>query len=264
MGHTIEAEAIEREVEVQNIVQQWTFPIAHSNMQSEHAIRQTLLGNMKGVSWVFVEKAGAKLKLKIEEAPKTTSSSTNSTMSLYAKQAGVITHYFIESGVKAFTLNESVQKGQLLVSAELISGEYTRLIPVRGKVYANFWRTVSFTLPRTISYSTLNERKWKIGLVASNERQVTSYKLLNWLPKLWQLREVDVMENKHLYLSEEHLDSFILPLLKEKTLASLSEDATIPSEKILHVTFDNDTVKGQVLYLVNENIASTSPSVEGE
>ena len=65
-------------------------------------------------------------------------------------------------------------------------------------------------------------------------------------------------------ISEQDIDQVILPLLHEKMIRSLPLKSTIKSEKLLHVYADDDTVKGKVLYLVNENIATPHPIHQGE
>ena len=65
-------------------------------------------------------------------------------------------------------------------------------------------------------------------------------------------------------INEDDIENFILPLLHEKMLRSLPLKSTIKSEKLLHVYADDDTVKGKVLYLVNENIAKPHPIHQGE
>ena len=77
------------------------------------------------------------------------------------------------------------------------------------------------------------------------------------------MKEQSYKKHQHT-LTEEDLDTLIRPLLHKKILQSLPAKTTIKSEKILHVTFDNDTVKGQVLFLVNENIAIPYPIYQGE
>ena len=47
-------------------------------------------------------------------------------------------------------------------------------------------------------------------------------------------------------------------------IRSLPLKSTIKNEKLLHVTTDDDTVKGKVLFLVNENIAQPRPIDQGE
>lgn len=87
-----------------------------------------------------------------------------------------------------------------------------------AKVYADYLLTVEFKLPANIQYKTDTEQKT-------------------------------------IKLTEEHIDALILPLVERKILEQSAEDTTLSLQKLLHVTFDNDTVKGEVLYLVNENIA---------
>lgn len=59
-------------------------------------------------------------------------------------------------------------------------------------------------------------------------------------------------------LTDQHIDSLILPMVERKLLKELASETTLSLQKLLHVTFDNDKVNGEVLYLVNENIAIPS------
>lgn len=259
-GFEVKGDTIERKVEVERLLEPISFPVRTSLLPSEHQLRQSLLLELQHVAWVHVEKDGGKLKITIEEAPKIKNETVETGSALIAQQGGVVTHYTIESGVKQFVLNEVVEEGDVLVSGEVIVAEETRTVPVRGKVFVDFWRTVSFTMSRQLNFTEQHELRWIVGLPAKDEtirRELVSWE---WLPSWANIRQVSEQKPTTLLLDEGHLDSLILPLVQQKALEGLSEDATIRSEKLLHVTFDNDTVKGQVLYLVNENVAVLSSS----
>lgn len=259
-GIEVEGETIERTVEVERLFEAMSFPVRTSLLPSEHQVRQELLLKLEHVAWVHVEKDGAKLKIDVEEAPRIEEQKVEEGRSLFAKQGGVVTHYNIESGVKQFVLNEVVEKGNLLVTGEITVDETVKTVPVRGKVFVDFWRTVTFVMPIEIKLSQQQDVRWIVGAPAKNEivrRELLSWE---WLPPWANIRQVSESEEITVKLDEGQLDAIVLPLLKQKVLAGLSKDATIQSEKLLHVTFDNDTVKGQVLYLVNENVAVLSSS----
>lgn len=259
-GFEVQGETIERRVEVERLLAPISFPIRTSLLPSEHQLRQALLLKLQDVAWVHVEKDGGKLKVTVEEAPKIANETVETGSALIAKQGGVVTHYTIESGVKQFVLNGVVEEGDVLVSGEIIVADEARTVPVRGKVFVDFWRTVSFTMARQLKYTEQYEMRWIVGLPAKDEtirRELVSWE---WLPDWANIRQVSEQKRTTLMLDEKQLDSLILPLVQQKALEGLSEDAEIRSEKLLHVTFDNDTVKGQVLYLVNENVAVLSSS----
>lgn len=260
-GIEVKADTIERQVEVERLLDKIVFPVRTNVLPSEHQLRQQLLLKLDDVAWVHIEKDGAKLKVAVEEAPKIAKDQVETGRALIAKQGGVVTHYMIESGVKQFMLNGVVEKGEVLVVGEVqVSEEVQKTIPVRGKVFVDFWRTVSFTMPKEVKLAQQQSVKWRVGPLQKGE--VVQQELLHWtwLPDWANIRQVAKQKVSVLPLDEQQLDTIILPLLQQKVLASLSEDATIRSEKLLHVTFDNDTVKGQVLYLVNENVAVLSSS----
>lgn len=260
-GMEVRADTIERQVEVERLLEEIAFPVRTSILPSEHQLRQQLLLRLDDVAWVHIEKDGAKLKVAVEEAPKIKDDQVEVGRALIAKQGGVVTHYMIESGLKQFALNEVVEKGTVLVTGQSQMPDATmKAVPVRGKVFVDFWRTVTFTMPRAVKLSQQSEVRWTMGKLGKNEIVKRELLQWEWLPDWANIRQVAAEQENIVILDERQLDSLLLPLLQQKVFTSLSEDATIRSEKLLHVTFDNDTVKGQVLYLVNENVAVLSSS----
>lgn len=61
-------------------------------------------------------------------------------MHLIASNSGVITHYFLTSGVRLVDANTTVYKGDALVSGILEAGEEQLVIGAEGEVYADYWR----------------------------------------------------------------------------------------------------------------------------
>ncbi|MER2000571.1 MAG: sporulation protein YqfD [Lysinibacillus sp.] len=112
----------------------------------------------------------------------------------------------------------AVKRGETVNKGDVLVQDVERGV---AKVFANYLLNVQFKLPATLRYSTTEGRKT-------------------------------------LLLTDDHIDSHILPLVERKILRSKPADTTLELQKLLHVTYDNDTVKGEVLYLVNENIAIPS------
>ena len=95
----------------------------------------------------------------------------------------------------------------------------------------------------------------KISDEKEKEQSFQKVKFPNWISNYIEIKKTQNYITTIQELSEEQIDSFILPLLHEKILKSLPPKTIIKKENILHVTFDDDKVKGKVLFLVNENIA---------
>jgi len=265
-GVHIEAETIERKVEVREFLKELNvdFPVKKNQIMQESQLRQEMLLTLPNVSWVHIEKASSKLKLSIQEAPRIKQHESTTGSYLVAKQSGVITHYFIESGVKNFQVNQSVEKGELLVTGVVNEEDTEHIVPVKGQVFADFWKTIKFSLPKKISVYELTDSYWNIQFGKNNQNAIDEFSLPKLISRYVQIDKVPSYEKRTLDLNEKTIDTLLLPLLHQKTISSLSSEAVIKSEKLLHVTFDNDTVKGEVLYLVNDNIAITSPINQGE
>src|SRR5690606_9202059 len=69
---------------------------------------------------------------------------------------------------------------------------------------------------------------------------------------------------REIRLTEENGEPIILSVLKEKMLSTLDPDATVKDEKVLRVHYDNDKVKGTILFLINENIAVRKHISQGD
>ena len=112
----------------------------------------------------------------------------------------------------------AVKRGETVNEGDVLVQDVERGV---AKVFANYLLSVQFKLPAMLRYSTTDGRKT-------------------------------------LLLTDDHIDSHILPLVERKILRNKPVDTTLELQNLLHVTYDNDTVKGEVLYLVNENIAIPS------
>ena len=105
---------------------------------------------------------------------------------------------------------------------------------------------------------------WKYDFDLSKIVKAIETNSISEIKSVIELKSYRQVEKKTISIDEQHMDSVILPLLHEKMLRTLPLKSTIKSENILHVYADDDTVKGKVLFLVNENIAQPLPIHQGE
>ena len=245
------------------LVDEWqlTEPIAAKSFPPEQDIRQRLMATFPELAWVHLDKQASSVHMKLQLAPKLETKEQKVSAYLVAKTAGVITHHFLTAGQMLVETNETVEVGAVLATGVIGDEEQATVTGVNGEVFADYWVETSFTIPRQMKYYTAIEGDWSIVTKTAPTDQQMS--LPKWLTKYIHVvkRPTYVLQKRT--LEEADLQTVILPLLQTKFLQDRPMKTLIKSEKVLHLAIDNDTVKGKVLYLVNENIAQPIPMQQG-
>lgn len=240
-------------------------PLKKRDMPDDTALRQAIMQQFRAFSWVHIAKFGSRITITPVFAPKV-EVERNERLPLYliASNNGVITHMDIEYGERKVKPNMTVYKGDLLVSGIIGEGEEQVVVGAKGAVYADYWLETTFSVPRVVQYDKVTEQLWQWVWNEAALRQAVAKRSLMPLRELVvlekQLKTARVTER----LEPEHVEARLLPLLHEKVLRNLPQKSSIKSENLLHVTFDDDTVKGKVLFFVNENIAMPDHAGQGE
>ncbi|MED3661523.1 sporulation protein YqfD [Ureibacillus terrenus] len=270
----VEAETPELEAKVEKVIKEkikLNQPLLKRRLVSDHEIRQTIMEEIRDLSWVHIIKKGSSITIVPQLSP-ITEIKKNKSDRLYhliAAKSGVITHFNITSGERRVMPNMTVYQGDVLVSGVIQVGEEEYLaVGAKGEVFADYWLETSFEIPRKVQFISATESKWTIGFKNNGEKgkeqSLQEVKLPKWISNYIEVKKTQNYISTVQELSEQHIDSFILPLLHEKILQSLPPKTRIKKENILHVTFDDDKVKGKVLFLVNENIAKEYPIDQGD
>lgn len=270
----VEASTPELKAKVEMIIDeklQLDKPALKRKLVSDFEIRQTIMEEVRDLSWVHIIKKGSSMTIVPQLAPITENKEKKSDglYHLVASKSGVITHFNITSGERRVMPNMTVYKGDVLVSGVITVGEDEYMaVGAQGEVYADYWLETSFEIPRKVKYISAADSKWTFGLKNNDEKEkepsFQKIKLPNWISNYIEIKKTQNYITTVQELSEDQIDSFILPLLHEKILKSLPPKTIIKKENILHVTFDDDKVKGKVLFLVNENIAKEYPISQGD
>lgn len=230
---------------------------------SEDEIRRKLMKNDPSLSWVRFHRVGSSLTVIPMLSPQlnTNVKEKGIPSDLVAQTGGVLTRFALTSGERVGYLFRTVKKGDILATGVLEQGDKRVLVGAEGAVFADYWVEYSFTIPNPVKYSVQGEETvqlqfqfpWMTDVqfpqsmkeIVTSKRQITE-------------KEVQVK------LEEGMEQTIIIPLLKQKVIAERGLDATIKEDKILHVTYDNDKVKGTLLFLVNDNIAVKRPIKQGD
>ncbi|HWL12824.1 MAG TPA: sporulation protein YqfD [Ureibacillus sp.] len=269
----VEAETPELRVAVEKVIAEklsLNKPKMKGRVQSDFEIRQTIMEELRDLSWVHILKTGSSMTIIPQLAPITDNkdNTVNTKSHLIATKSGVITHFEIASGERRVLPNTTVYKGDTLVSGVITVGDKSVFVGAAGEVYADYWLETEFSIPKKIQLVSASSREWQFDFKINDEKeQGKSFQkvdLPEWLSRFIEIKKTQKYTTVTQEITEEQIESFILPLLHEKILKSLPPKTIIKKENILHVSFDDDKVKGKVLFLVNENIAKNYPIDQGD
>lgn len=231
-------------------------------LPDEGTIRSIIMTDEPDLSWVRFEKKGATLTVIPMISPKTSNKveKTGRPGELAARTGGVITGFQLKSGERVARLNQTVKKGDLLATGVLEQGDKVAIVGAEGSVFADYWLEYNFSLPKTIQYRVVGEKRmvieWNLPWQKPKPKNRPFWKIAEWH------EEVDD-KPKTITLEEGMEKEVLIPLLKHKLLSETSYEKDIKDENILQVTFDSDKVTGTILFLINENIAVKRPLSQG-
>ena len=225
-----------------------------SMIPDETEIRRELMQDEPTLSWIHFNRSGSTFTV----IPLLSPSLDDKEMKegkpadLIARTGGIITGFELTKGERVARLHSTVKKGDLLATGTLEQGEHAVVVGAEGAVFADYWMEYSFEIPKIIDFKVQGEEEISFVFQAP------------WKGKnLFNKEDWNIIETKRLVhekdarleIEEGMEESVIIPLLKMKLLGDASPEATIKEEKVLHVSFDGDKVKGKILFLLNDNIA---------
>ncbi|WP_336822611.1 sporulation protein YqfD [Sporosarcina sp. USHLN248] len=232
-------------------------------LPNEGEIRQLLMSDDPALSWVRFKRSGGTLTVIPMLSPKLNEKieKDGPPSDLIARTGGVITGFQLKSGERVARVHQTVKKGDLLASGILEQGNKKALVGAEGSVYADYWAEYSFQMPKTIEYHTLGEEtvelKWQSPIIQSKNGGISFQKFITFEHN--REDRIQLLE-----LTEGMEETVILPLIKYKILSETESDLKIKDENILQLAFENDTVIGTILFLMNDNIATKRPISQGD
>lgn len=229
----------------------------------EGEMRRQLMHEDPSLSWVRFKRVGTSLTV-IPMLSPVLSDETESDgppSDLVARTGGMITRFALTKGERVAHVYKTVKKGDILASGTLEQGEKHVVVGAAGAVFAEYWMEYQFVIPKTIQYKVQGEEKvefvfkppWQNNKLFSEESL-----------KLIESKRTIHEEYAQLEIDEGMEEAVIIPLLKQKLLGELEAGAIIKEDKVLQVTFDDDKVKGTILFLINDNIAVKRPISQGD
>jgi similar to stage IV sporulation protein len=250
-------------------------------LKEPQILQRELLGMLPEASWVGVDIQGTKAIIQVVEKDEPKSPQATGPRNLVAKKRAVVHSVIAEAGKPMVSVNQFVEKGQVLVSGIIGNEMRQSAVAARGKVQGEVWYVSNITLPlRQVTYQYTGEKQQKQYLVlgpyaiqvwplreepfarfeAKDQRYQLTYDNFT-LPVSWKtvtLLEMQPVERK---LSMDEAVEAGKKVAREDVLARAGEDAVIKDEKVLHVKAENGKVYVSMHFSIIENIAVEQPIV---
>jgi len=250
-------------------------------LKDVQTMQRELLGLLPEAAWVGVDIRGTRAIIQVVEKDEPKHPEVTGPRNLVAKKRAVVHSVIAEAGKPMVSVNQFVEKGQVLISG--IIGNETRqsAVEARGKVQGEVWYVSNVSLPLS-----------QVIVQYTGEKQQKQYLVLGrYAVQIWPLREepfarFEIKEDRH----QLGYRDFLLPIgwktvtlsevqpvrrkwsmdeaveagkqaAREDVLSRAGEDATIKGEKVLHVKEENGKVYVSMHFSVLENIAVEQPIV---
>ncbi|MEJ8548012.1 sporulation protein YqfD [Brevibacillus borstelensis] len=244
-------------------------------------IQREMMQLIPQASWIGVSIQGTKAIIQVVEKEEQEIPPPLSPRHLVAKKRAVIQTILPEAGKKTVSVNQVVNKGQILISGIIGNDQRQKAVAAKGTVKGEVWyiSNVSVPLSRT-QYRYTGEKQqhqyllvgpyalqiwpWQVEPFAQAESSEKRYSpsIAGYaLPLGWKTVTHAEVEPKALELSQEEAVALAKQTAREDILRKAGTEAVIQDEKVLHVKRENGKVYLSIHFSVIEDIAEEQPIV---
>ncbi len=234
-------------------------------------IKEIILSNNKDLlEWLNIERIGMKYVINLE--PKVTKSKQEKQeyCNIISTKDSIITRIITSKGEEVVNTNDSVKKGDLLISGSIkYNEELKKQVCASGIVYGTTWYTINITIPKTKEILTKKEKNRYNILFKYNNR---SYKLFKSRISNYQEENKKIINifGIEIYLSKEYeVEKNIIELtsneqetiIEEKTNEALShtlnKEYKILDRKVLKKQANDSKIELELFIVAEEQISTT-------
>ncbi|PLR72674.1 MULTISPECIES: sporulation protein YqfD [Bacillus] len=253
-------------------------------VKNVEGIQRELSNEVDEITWVGVELKGTTYHFQVVEKNEPDKPELLSPRHLVAKKKAVILDMFVEEGKPVVSVNDHVIPGQLLVSGIIGQDGQTQTVPAKGEIWGETWYKSEVKLPLKSTLQVFGggeKRKyyfdignfsipvWGFGKPEFSEYEIEEnrkdIKFLKWtLPLGFTSRTMRESETVTRIYSNEEAFEVAKDLARKDIKNSLSEDAKIKGEKILHQSVENGKVFIAIHFQIIENIAEGQSIIQGD
>jgi similar to stage IV sporulation protein len=250
-------------------------------LKEPQELQRELSGMLPEASYVIVDIKGTKAMIQVVEKDEPKSPKATGPRNLVAKKRAVIHGILAETGKPMVSVNQFVDKGQVLISGIIGNDTRQSAVSARGKVEGEVWYVSNISLPLSqVLYQFTGDKQQKQYLVlgpyavqvwplreepfarfkAEDQRYQFTYDRFT-LPVSWKTVTLSEIEPVKRQLSMDEAVEAGKRAARQDVLARAGENASIKDEKVLHVKAENGKVYVSMHFSVIEDIAVEQPIV---
>ncbi len=229
------------------------------------------------LEWLEIETKGMKYIVRVEERKIENEKNEPQACNIVATKDGIIKEMIYQSGEAVYKRNDSVKKGDILISGTIKKDEETKkMVCATGSVYAEVWYQVSASIPLTYETSERTGKvRWNIkaknngfhdflfkSRLENYEEDATSLVTLFGTEFLF-VKQYETTLNTLTMSESEALDKALLSV-DEKISLTLDEKEEIIAKKVLKKEINNSTMNVEVFVSVLEQIGERQEFVAEE
>lgn len=244
-------------------------------LKEPQVLQRELLKSLPDASWIGVEINGTKAIISVVEKEQEEKPKPLSPRNLVARKKAVVHSILAEAGKTMVSVNQYVNKGQVLISGIIGNETRQRVVAARGRVEGEVWYVSSVSVPiqqKRYVYTGMTEdnhfllagnyalRIWPFQVQpfkrfeTVEEKYQFSYKDFLF-PLGWKVETRQEMEEQQVRLTKDQAVEIGREFARQDVLGRAGKDASIKEEKVLHVKEENGKVYLSIHFAVIEDIA---------
>ena len=246
--------------------------------QEIEKIKQEILDMYpEDLEWLEIETKGMKYIVRVEERKLEEEKNEPQACNVVASKDGIVKEMVYSSGEAVYKRNDSVKKGDILISGTIKKDEETRkTVCATGSVYAEVWYEVSVSIPLTYeTHEKTGKVRWNIkaknngfndflfkSRLENYEEDATSLFTL-FGTEFFFVKQYETTV-KELVMNESTALDKALKEVDEKISLTLDEKEEIIAKKVLKKEINNSTMNVEVFVSVLEQIGERQEFVAEE
>lgn len=222
------------------------------------------------IEWINIERVGMKYLVKIEPKKSKNPQEELKYCHVIAIKDGTISKIISQNGTEITDVNDSVKKGDILISGDIKLNETTKNhVCATGKVYAKTWYTIDVSTTKTyeekikksnfrynllLNYKNKSQKIFKSRIknsIEENNKIIDLFGLKLYVQKEYE-SEINILKYDTKTLEEK-----TNKIVKEKMLPTIKEDGKIITQKVLKKVENDSTIEMTIFIVVEEQIGLT-------
>jgi similar to stage IV sporulation protein len=247
-------------------------------------IKETLMDELPGVTWVGFKYTGTVAHLKVIEKTLPDIQKKTNLRHLVAKKKAIVHDFFVEKGQSMVKLNQYVKPGDILISGIIGTENKQEIVSATGQVFGEVWYESNISVPFKQKRAVLtgDEQKsyyvkvgsiaiklWGFGKIEYEHYKVDEnlYPLRwkNWVSPIAVLvKSFSATEKVEVTLSEHEAIEVGLEMGRTNLYQKLQPGAELKEENVLRKRIENGKVYIKMHYTVIEEITREQLLFQGD